>query len=205
MNWDAITALAESVGTVGVIASLLYVAMQIRQNTRGVRMATFESALRGVQEHTRALIGDPELLRVHFAGLASFDDLGPEDRLRFHGLMLNWVLEYQLFKRALDEGAQSRVAFAGKPLGELERNVISMLRTPGGQTWWRGQTYVNPVFRAEVDRVMAEHPDVRFGEGDPYFGGQGDADLVSRELADQVHQDNVCFRSVPPGHDRDWF
>ncbi len=176
MNWNAISAIAESVGTVGVIASLIYVALQIRQNTRGTRMATFESAVRGVQDHTRALIGDPELLRVHFAGLRNFDDLCPEDRLRFHGLMFSWALEYQLFKRAFDEGAQSQEAFAGRSLGEFEKHIVSLLNTPGGQAWWSGETYLNQDFRAEVDRLLADHPDVRFAEIDPYFGRPGGTD-----------------------------
>ncbi len=36
MNWDAIGAIAELFGAVGVIASLVYLAVQIRQNTRTV-------------------------------------------------------------------------------------------------------------------------------------------------------------------------
>ena len=33
MNWDAVIAVAEIIGVMAVIASLIYVAMQIRQNT----------------------------------------------------------------------------------------------------------------------------------------------------------------------------
>ena len=47
MNWDAIGAIAETLGAVGVIASLVYLATQIRQNTRTVRSATYQS-LNGV-------------------------------------------------------------------------------------------------------------------------------------------------------------
>ena len=40
MNWDAIGAIAELLGAVGVIASLVYLAGQIRQNSRLVRSST---------------------------------------------------------------------------------------------------------------------------------------------------------------------
>ena len=106
MNWEAISAIAEAVGTVGIIASLIYVAIQIRQNTRGTRIETFESANRGVQEQHRTLIVAPDLLRLFLAGHASYDDLGTKDRIRFHGYMMNWLLEYQLFKHSFAEGAQ---------------------------------------------------------------------------------------------------
>ena len=39
MNWDAIGAIAELVGAVGVIATLVYLARQINQNTSTVRSA----------------------------------------------------------------------------------------------------------------------------------------------------------------------
>ena len=170
MNWDAISSIAEIVGSVGVLAGLVYVAVQIRRNTQSMRISTFASAVRGVQEFHRNLIRDPELLRVYFAGHEDFDALSPEDRLRFHGLMMDWFLEYQLFKRSFDEGAQRGRSFAGRSLEEFERHVISLIRTPGGQAWWRGETYINPDTRAELEGLMAEHPDVRFRQGDPYLG-----------------------------------
>ena len=44
MNWESISALAELLGAIGVIASLLYVAAQIRQNTRATRAASAREA-----------------------------------------------------------------------------------------------------------------------------------------------------------------
>ena len=124
-------ALGEFVAAIAALITLIHLAVQIRQNTRGLRISTLESGIRGLQAHTRALIGDRELLRVHFEGLAGFDDLGREDRLRFHGLMFNLMLEYQLFRRSFDGGAQSHREFAGKSLEEWDRLAISFLRTPG--------------------------------------------------------------------------
>ena len=40
MNWEAFGTIAEVVGATGVIASLIYLAVQIRQNTRVVRAET---------------------------------------------------------------------------------------------------------------------------------------------------------------------
>ena len=40
MNWEAIGAIGELVGAVGVIATLAYLAVQIRQNSQAVRSST---------------------------------------------------------------------------------------------------------------------------------------------------------------------
>ncbi len=49
MNWDAIGAIAELLGAIGVIASLIYLATQIRhsrdqmgENTRALRAGTYQ-------------------------------------------------------------------------------------------------------------------------------------------------------------------
>ena len=43
MNWDAIGAIAELLGAAGVVASLIYLGVQIRQNTRTERARAFLS------------------------------------------------------------------------------------------------------------------------------------------------------------------
>ena len=36
MNWEAIGAVGETVGGIGVIVTLIYLAIQVRQNTRNI-------------------------------------------------------------------------------------------------------------------------------------------------------------------------
>ena len=42
MNWEAIGALGETVGALAVLVTLVYLAMQIRQNTKTVQAAKTE-------------------------------------------------------------------------------------------------------------------------------------------------------------------
>ena len=43
MNWDALGAIGEIVGALGVIATLAYLAVQVRQNTGAIRGATLNA------------------------------------------------------------------------------------------------------------------------------------------------------------------
>ena len=49
MNWDAVSAIAEVIGLVVVVASLIYLAAQIRQNTNAIRSGTREAFLNALQ------------------------------------------------------------------------------------------------------------------------------------------------------------
>ena len=43
MNWEAVGAIAESLGAFGVIVTLLYLTTQLRQNTRALRSSTTQT------------------------------------------------------------------------------------------------------------------------------------------------------------------
>lgn len=50
MNWDAVSAVSEIVGAVAVVVSLIYVAAQIRQNTRMMRSTAKQSLTETTQQ-----------------------------------------------------------------------------------------------------------------------------------------------------------
>ena len=82
MNWEAMGSIAELVGAVGVIASLVYWAAQIRHNTRSLRAATYESLARATAESNILLISHPEIANVVESGLGDFP-LDGDARARF--------------------------------------------------------------------------------------------------------------------------
>jgi hypothetical protein len=43
MNWEAITAVGQIVGAVGVIISVIYLAQQVRSNSRQTRLASMRT------------------------------------------------------------------------------------------------------------------------------------------------------------------
>ena len=50
MNWDAIGAGAEIMGALGVLVTLAYLAIQIRDNTRSLQAASLQSVLDGPRD-----------------------------------------------------------------------------------------------------------------------------------------------------------
>ena len=51
MNWDAIGAVGEIIGAVGVIASVMYLALQIKKQTRESQMAAMRDLSHQLQEN----------------------------------------------------------------------------------------------------------------------------------------------------------
>ena len=93
-EWAAI---AQIVGAVFVVASLVNLALQIRQNTRGLAMslrsmelAAFERNVESGNRVRELFILNPEVSELYLRGLKSYVDLSGSDKMRF-GLALSNV------------------------------------------------------------------------------------------------------------------
>ncbi len=89
MNWDAIGAIGEVVGGVAVIATLLYLAAQIRQNAQSVRNAASLSVNEGLAEINRRVSNDPEFADLWLRGLKDYRGLADVERMRFASYALD--------------------------------------------------------------------------------------------------------------------
>jgi hypothetical protein len=83
MTWDIASALAELLGAIGVIVSLLYLAVQIRQNTRQSRSNAQQAILHELGNALRAQAQNKEWAELLNRGLQGLDDLDPIEKLQF--------------------------------------------------------------------------------------------------------------------------
>lgn len=150
MNWDAIAAIAEAVGAAGVILTLAYLAMQIRQNTASVRAATLQGLKADSVAFTETLFKDADLVRIWSLGLNRLDSLQDLDRDRFHLIVLSFLRRFENIHQLTDSGLADEEwhGFRESFFGAMSRNGI--------KEWWSINAYrFNPTFRAFIDREIA--------------------------------------------------
>jgi hypothetical protein len=128
VSWDALAALAELLGALGVIVTLAYLAVQIRQNTKLLTASLADSGRDAANEVTRILASNPDAARVFWAGIADRSSLAERDRQQFDAVLT--------------------LAFTGY------RQFFSF---PGAREWWANYsaTFAGP-YRDYVDRVLEE-------------------------------------------------
>ena len=71
MNWDAIGAIGQMLGSIAVLVTLTYLAAQIRQNTTAVQAGTFQSIIALATTFNEEVAKDPELRRIMRTGLSA--------------------------------------------------------------------------------------------------------------------------------------
>lgn len=146
MNWDAISAIGEIVGAVAVVLTLVYLTVQIRQNTAVVSTATQDSITAGFNSVNQAVIADSDLAGIFLRGTAEPDSLTPEEAVRFSFLMRSWANQWLKLSRLRTAGALTHSEW--KMHAE---EAAGAFQTPGGRLFREE----NPVFEElwrELDR-----------------------------------------------------
>ena len=83
MNWEAINAIAQLISSIGVVVSLLYLAVQVHRSTRIAKLAAQDAATTALREVTRPFAENPEVGRLWSKGLEDLETLTPEEKARF--------------------------------------------------------------------------------------------------------------------------
>lgn len=132
MNWDAVAAISALIGAVGVVASLLFVGMQVRQNTRAMRAATYDSLVTSNGDWLAALIQDRELAAQFESAVEDWSQVGAEDRPRMMFLLT------QLFRHWENAWFQHTEGTLAPELWTTWRKIMaSYFHQPGVQEWWQ--------------------------------------------------------------------
>jgi hypothetical protein len=136
MNWQAIGAVAELIGGVGVIASLFYLAIQIRQNTRSVRSASYHAVVANLSALS-ALSGaagrDVDAANIMLAGGANPEILNPKEFNQFRLLMTSLFRSYENIFYQHSQGMIDSSVWRG-----WENSMTRLFWLPGVQEWWPG-------------------------------------------------------------------
>ena len=97
MNWEAINAIAQLSGAIGVIASLFYLAAQIRQNTRSQRAVVVDSLAHSLIDLLGPQASDIEFTRAFSRVIRDWNAASEEDRMRTVAVLL---CTFKLFETA---------------------------------------------------------------------------------------------------------
>jgi hypothetical protein len=152
MDITTLAAWGEFIGGVAVVVSLIYLAGQIRQNSKLLRASTTSASNQIQSAMTTLLAQEPDVARVFWDGIADRDSLSEEDRRRFDPLLTLWF-----------QPARQQFQFQRDGIGNPEewayneQGVAWVVQEPGVRQWWREWRRQYPQeFRNFVDDLIRE-------------------------------------------------
>ncbi len=149
--------IGEFIGAIGVVISLLYIAVQIRQNTKAVRSATFQGISDQLMKVLSLRIQDPALAEIRWKAASAPDQLTQQEYSRLSDLLEFTFIAYQNIFVQFQNG------FADiEQWNAVESSIRRYATLPGFKDWWRRSSNGLPHdFKRVVDEIVDEtdkHP-----------------------------------------------
>jgi hypothetical protein len=143
MTLQGLGAIGELVGGIAVIITLIYLALQIRQNTAVVKTTNYLNLSRDSDDFSRMIGGNKELNEIYTRGSEDFRSLSINDQSRFNMLLSVLIHPYQ---------SMYQVRARGHIDEELMLNsfeiLSALLKRPGIRQWWEEHKFWwNPEFQ----------------------------------------------------------
>jgi hypothetical protein len=142
--------IGDFLGGIGVVVTLIYLAGQIRHNTRSIRASAFQAAQRDVAAVLDGLAHDAELTRIYFDGNRDFESFSREDRRRYATIFTSILRRYENLLQ------QSRLGSLDPDLWEgLRHELRRVFAQRGTRAYWtKGQDAFNRELRDFVNREI---------------------------------------------------
>lgn len=152
MNWEMLSALGQLVAAVGVIPSLIYLAIQIREQNKERRRAGINVLTAQWGDLVRSAQESADFSAVFLKGMRSFNDLEPVDKLRFSAFFTRFTRNCEAMFLYYRDGALDKALW-----GEVERTISDYFAYPGVKEWWATRKHwLTDEFRAVVEKIIAK-------------------------------------------------
>ena len=151
MNWEALGAIADVIGSFGVIVTLGYLALQIRQNTSSVRGAAYQSIIESLTSANDMLASNPQLSGVFRARQHGTSALSEDETRTFHHLMTSFIRRIENVHLQDKRGLLEREDWSG-----FLESAINLLSKKGAGAWWKENAWrFNAPFVAFINARLA--------------------------------------------------
>lgn len=168
MTLEQVFFLSQTIGAVAVVASLIFVGRQIKDNTKALQRHEHNNTMAQWTVVRMAIVNSREVAELMTAGLHGERQLNAAEQLRLEQFLQEqtWAC-FHIWDRT------QRGIF---PQGTFELTGGAYLRgvlmTVGGGTWWRSARHVGfvPAFVAYVDALLAKSAEPATSQAVPLQG-----------------------------------
>lgn len=157
MDLATIVSLSQIVGVVGGVASLIFVGLQISDNSNAVRAATAQAVHDNYASWYMCLAANEHALSACAKGSIELSSLTNSEKEQFTCVFMAFLSHTQNAYHQWKEKQLSDGLWAG-----WEALMMNLVNTPGGAAFWRERGYVfGNDFQDHVVEIMQRKPDPR--------------------------------------------
>ena len=154
MNWDALGAIAETLGAIGIFATLIYLAVQVRHNSALIQQQQNATTAANTRD-TFLMLQDPFVRESVYRAFNTEDELTDEQTGAAEGYLISALIGFTIAWRQYRQGHMSAAEWEG-----WRTQIGLWFTTTWPRAWWqvgRG-AFMPDGFAAEIDSIIAATP-----------------------------------------------
>jgi hypothetical protein len=152
MNWEMLTAIGQLATVCVGVPSIIYFAIQLREQTRERRQSAVNALAVQWGDLTKALHENAEFTALYLRGIQSFHDLDAVSKLRFSAFQNRFFKNFEGMYYSRREGILTTELWR-----EIERTMSDFLAYDGVRQWWETRKHWHTeAFAGVVDAMIAK-------------------------------------------------
>jgi hypothetical protein len=161
VNWDAIGALAEAVGTVAVLITLVYLAIQLKIANKQREIESLRHNWDGLNQICGLLSESPEKASIILRGRNALRDLTDEERLIFQGIHIHMLNTIEAWYLQLMETSPPG-AYRDRQVENMGQIVHFLFDFPGARELWSiMRNHFTPIAHIFDDVLSSESEEIK--------------------------------------------
>ena len=132
MNWEAIGALSQLVAALGLIPSVVYLAIQVRAQNKAHHRGSLDMLTTQWGDLIQTVNESDDFARIYLAGLASFEAMEPASRIRFGAYLLRVFRYWEAMHFHFTDGTLHPSSWRA-----LQAQMADIIAYAGVREWWR--------------------------------------------------------------------
>jgi hypothetical protein len=153
MNWDAIGAIGQMLGSLAVLITLVYLALQVRQNTLTHR-ATAHMGRYAFAREQIGMMTNPTTAALALKGLSDSDTYTEIEAWQCHSLLMAFIIGSEEMFWLHDQGSLDEDAFNAQMAVLLQNLGSGAFRA----SWETGKFTLLPAFVVFVEQKLSTLP-----------------------------------------------
>jgi hypothetical protein len=150
MHWDVVAALSQLAGAIAVVATLYYLARQVRESSKEARRNRWCELHNEISRVADSWAENDRLSDVVYRGFIDYGSLTPQERFRFYSSLFRLLRSFEALFQYSREGGVYGWGAEG-----FRKTMADILGFPGTKTYWdHRRHWYSREFQAEVDLLI---------------------------------------------------
>ena len=156
MTLNDINIFSQIVAAILVVPTLLFLALQVRQNTKQLKAAARFQFVEATGQMNAGIANAKQAASVYRRGTGDYESLDADERCQFFFFIAQQMQIHSVMFELHGDGLLPETQWHN-----VRKDILTIVRSPGGRRVWEdfARTGLDPKYVAFVDRLVASEED----------------------------------------------